>query len=421
MHRVVWDSEKDCTYLYDSGRSVKTLSGALGRALNGTGGPRTDIWRDMPRSHERLTRFGLLDESKTNIRVVPGSPHLKRLQIEVSLRCNLRCSYCYSASGPWRTDRLQSQQVRKLITEADLLGVLSLDFTGGEFLLDPDWRCYVELARAAGMLVTVHSNGTLIKDETARALAELGVASVQVSLDSHIAEVHDRSRGHRGALARTLKGIEHLQRHGLDTRISIMAHKGNTDSLGDSITELSRKFPKTRINVDRVVRTGGAVDAGNGLTAREFWSFLRPYINVNVQAGRICDSYGIDDYEPACGVAYSYVYVTANGEYAVCPTMTSRESDAFRGPLVDEVDLATAWYDAELFTSFRHTNCENVTRCPAGRMCGGGCRSNAYVEEGYVTAPDVVSCNLLKNRTSVFLDFPKRYSEGDFGIADAGA
>jgi radical SAM protein with 4Fe4S-binding SPASM domain len=416
MNRVVWDPNKERTYLYGAGQSVKSLSGTLGMALAADARP--DVRRNYPRSHERLAQLGLLDPSEAAIRVVPGTPHLKRLQIEVSLRCNLRCSYCYSTSGPSRTDRLLSRQVLKLVAEADQLGVLSLDFTGGEFLLDPDWRSYVEAARAAGMLVTVHSNGTLIKDETARVLTELGVASVQVSLDSHRPEIHDRSRGHRGALARTLAGIEHLQRHGLTTRISVMAHKDNVDHLGDSITELSRRFPRARINVDRVVRTGGAVDADNGLTAREFWSFLKPYINVNVQAGRICDSYGIDAYEPACGVAYSYVYVTADGEYAVCPTMTSRESDAFRGPRVDDVDLSTAWYDSELFNSFRHTNCENVTRCPAGRSCGGGCRSNAYVEEGYVTAPDVVSCNLLKNRTGVFLDFPKRYSQGEFGIAN---
>jgi radical SAM protein with 4Fe4S-binding SPASM domain len=346
-------------------------------------------------------------------------PHLKRMQIEVSLRCNLSCGYCYSMSGPGHRNHLSTRQILSLIEQADSLGVLGIDFTGGELLLHPDWREMVALARSTGIAVTIHTNGTLIKQETAAALKLLGVGAIQVALDSHIAEIHDLSRGHRGALERTLRGLDLLAEQQLPTRLSIMAHRGNIDTLSQTIIFMRRRYPRAIINIDRVIATGGALSTDTGLGAQEFWEFLKPYLSSSVRAGRVCESPGSESFEPECGVAYSYVYITAQGEIAACPTMTSRESPAFQGPAIGDGPvgqaLAHAWYDSAFFTGFRHTNCENVAVCPAGSACGGGCRSNAYAESGRVTAPDVVACNIRKNPTKVFVDFPKRYAHDEFG------
>jgi radical SAM protein with 4Fe4S-binding SPASM domain len=416
MDRLVWDSFGERTHLVrSSGSSV--LSGSAGRVVSAvrSGDPARSAATALayPGAVSQMAEAGWLGDGAV-FRTVPRDPHLRRVQIEVSLRCNLRCGYCYSMSGPGRTAGLGADRVMDLITQADRLGVLTIDFTGGELLMDPQWQDYVTLARSAGIAVTVHTNGTLIRRETAEFLSQEGVRAVQVSLDSHLPEVNDAGRGSRGALKRTLAGLDLLRDSGLPTRLSVMAHKDNMGTLGATITQMAARYPRAILNVDRVVATGGALNCGNGLSAGEFFDFLRPYLSANVRAGRICESPVLADYEPECGMAYSYVYITAEGEIAACPTMTSREDPKFRGPSVSEADLAWAWYDSEFFTSFRYTNCENVRRCSAGKACGGGCRSNAYVEAGYVSAPDVHSCNMHKNSTTVFIDFPKRYAKGEF-------
>jgi radical SAM protein with 4Fe4S-binding SPASM domain len=351
-------------------------------------------------------------------RRVPVDPHLRRVQIETGLRCNLSCGYCYSMSGPGRRDRLSPDEVRSILHEADAMGVVTIDLTGGELLLDPEWKSYVTLARSRGMAVTIHTNGTLIRDAEADFLAAAQVSAVQVALDSHLDAVHDASRGHRGALARTLRGLDALARRKVTTRLSVMAHRGNIDTLGDTIGFMARRYPRAVLNVDRVISTGRAVGQDVGLTTAEFWGFIGPYLSDTVRSGKVCESPTLHSYEPDCGVAYSYVYVTAQGEIAACPTMTSRESESFRGPDARSVSLAAAWYDSAFFNAFRYTNCENVQRCPAGKICGGGCRSNAYVDGGYITAPDVVACNTHKNSSpqKVFVDFPTRYRQGQFDV-----
>jgi len=418
MNRIVWDSTGHRTYLNRTTNFPAVLSGSVGRIV---GALRSDdpatvsrIRQKYPTVYKKASAAGWLGAEWT-FRTVDRSPHQKRVQIEVALRCNLRCHYCYSMSGPHQKARIGGDRVLSLIEEADRLGVLTIDFTGGELLLDRAWSDYVALARSAGIAVTIHTNGTLLREAQVAVLSRLGVAAVQVSLDSHLAQVHDAARGHPGALRRTLRGLDLLQDAGLPIRLSVMAHKDNLDTLGDTIRFMARRYRSAILNVDRVIATGGALNYGNGLSAEEYWTFLRPYLGDNVRAGRVCESSGLADFEPDCGVAYSYVYITAQGEIAACPTMTSREDLKFHGPSINETSLHDAWYTSYFFNSFRYTNCENVSHCSAGSSCGGGCRSNAYVESGYVTAPDVIACNTHKNRTKVFIDFPQRYSKGEYG------
>ncbi len=70
-----------------------------------------------------------------------GGPHLKRIQVEGSLRCNLQCSYCYSSSGPGRRTALNGDEIRDLVRLAHEMGVLTR-LHCGEFFLDSKWESY---------------------------------------------------------------------------------------------------------------------------------------------------------------------------------------------------------------------------------------------------------------------------------------
>jgi radical SAM protein with 4Fe4S-binding SPASM domain len=362
-----------------------------------------------PKSAAAIDQSGWLNESVV-FREVLRTPRLKRLQIEVLLTCNLRCSYCYSTSGPGRRERLTSAEVIDAISQGDRLGIHQLDLTGGELLLDRQWPDYVRHARDLGISVTLHTNGTLIGHDAAQRMRDLSVSHCQVSLDSHNPELHNLSRGHKTALQRTLRGLDILTEHHVPVRIALMAHKANSASFPETIEFFSERYPTAKLVIDRVVATNAAAEEA-GLSSEEFWRIVAPYVGTVADVTKVCES-GLEmtDYEPECGVAYSYIYLTGEGEIAACPTMTSRESDEFAGPNFRTTAIGDAWYDSAFFQSFRFTNCENVTSCPAGSSCGGGCRSNAYSESGYVEAPDLVACNTNKNPDrSVFIDFSSLY------------
>jgi radical SAM protein with 4Fe4S-binding SPASM domain len=416
MKRIVWDPEESTTYLTGAYGRSRQLSGPAGALIGELRSEDVDAVARCRATHPSacasLERAGLLDAGSSRYVRVPRGPHLKRVQIELLGTCNLACSYCFSSRGPSDNRRLTTENVLSVLAECSRLGVLAVDFTGGEPLLDPAFGLYAETARAAGMSVFLQTNGTLLDAETVDHLDSLGLAGVQISVDSHLQPLNDSSRGLEGALSKTLKGIELVYQSRIPLQITLMIHRGNVETVVESIRYFSTRYRRSVINVDRVM--GRRSETVVPLTGPEYWRALRPYIARNVRAKKLCETPAAGAGEPACGVAYSLVYITSDGEVAACPTLTSRDNSAFAGPnLGDGVSLESAWYDSLYFNSFRYTNCGAAPACPVGQQCGGGCRSNAYEDSGSITAPDLVECNLRKNPTRTWIDFLGRYDAAD--------
>lgn len=352
-------------------------------------------------------------------RSVARTPHLSRLQIELSTRCNFACAYCYSESGPTQAAALTTDQVLAILRDADRVGVTWVDFTGGEVLIYPDWKVVVQYARQLGMVVSVHSNGLLLTDRNVDFLVEVGIHTLQVTVESHHADVHEAvGRGTQRSHAKVLEGIRRAKRAGINVRLAALVHKKNADHISEAVRWFHDELG-TPISLDRVMTTGveGATDLA--VSEPEFWEIVSPLLGVGAaSSGRICDPLSAPApgamIEPECGVAHSFVYLTADGRFSLCPTMTHREEQQFAGPSVAEMTLIEAWYESATFTAFRGLNCENIGRCPAASACGGGCRSNAYIATGRLTAPDVIACNTHKNPNKVFVNFLGRYEEGKF-------
>ena len=147
----------------------------------------------------------------------------KSLFFHLTNVCNIACTHCYRASGPFRPAadaELPKERIFELVDELVELGGVKITFTGGEPLARAD--C-LDILRYAGERVkmTLLTNAMLIDRRVADALAELPL-SVQVSLDGSNAQVHDAIRG-IGSFERTLRGIRHLKDAGLGPKMSISA------------------------------------------------------------------------------------------------------------------------------------------------------------------------------------------------------
>jgi MoaA/NifB/PqqE/SkfB family radical SAM enzyme len=135
---------------------------------------------------------------------------------EATMRCNLRCEFCYvgellNVQGQWPGELSLAALQRAF---PDRQG-LEISLTGGEIFVRKDIGEVLELFRekgyACGYLTT---NGTLIDDERAEALAELARAGflrhISVSIDGP-GELHDAARGVKGTFERTAAGLRRLQ------------------------------------------------------------------------------------------------------------------------------------------------------------------------------------------------------------------
>ena len=145
----------------------------------------------------------------------------ERLWLYVNFHCNLHCDYCCVRSSPTaRRRELGLDHVRRIAREAPPLGVRELFVTGGEpFLLDDIDDIVITLAHAAP--VTLLTNGMLFRGRRLEALERLprDRVTLQISLDSPDAALHDRHRG-TGAWRRAVDGIDTARAAGFRVRLA---------------------------------------------------------------------------------------------------------------------------------------------------------------------------------------------------------
>ena len=148
---------------------------------------------------------------------------------EATMRCNLTCEFCYvgdllNIEGEWR-EELPLDALRRAFPE----GRLQVNLTGGEIFMRKDILSVLDVFREKGYTCGyLTTNGTIISDERADALAELArlgfLTHVSVSIDGP-GELHDKARGVKGTFQRTSDGLRRLQaaakKKGAPLRVSI--------------------------------------------------------------------------------------------------------------------------------------------------------------------------------------------------------
>ncbi len=171
-----------------------------------------------------------------------ANPVASRLWIYTNFDCNLACTYCLTSSSPRAVRRaLPIEAFRRLIDEAVAEGVGEVFLTGGEPFLLPD--IFERIAYAAERRpLTILTNGMLLRGRRFEQLLELRrlAITLQVSLDGHVAGIHDSYRG-AGSWSATVDAVRRL----LDAQLRVTigatetpANAAHIDALRDFVRAL---------------------------------------------------------------------------------------------------------------------------------------------------------------------------------------
>ena len=148
------------------------------------------------------------------------------VHIDVTYRCNERCVHCYlDHEDPGEMTTAEITGVLDQLAEA---GVFFLTFSGGEVFMRRDFFEILEHARRLMFNVKIKTNAVMIHEEEARRIRELGVDSVQISVYSHRAEVHDAITKLPHSLERTVNSIRFLHAQGLRVTIANVLMTANS-------------------------------------------------------------------------------------------------------------------------------------------------------------------------------------------------
>jgi len=146
--------------------------------------------------------------------------------------CNLRCPGCYASSGSHSKVSLPWDMVDRIITEKKRFWHSRFTvISGGEpFLWQDEGKGIIDLARIHDdNFFMVYTNGTLINEEVAKRLAEVGNLTPCISVEGFEQKTDER-RG-KGVFKKIMEAFGHLRSAGVPFGISVEATKENWDEV----------------------------------------------------------------------------------------------------------------------------------------------------------------------------------------------
>ena len=337
-------------------------------------------------------------------------------------RCNLRCTHCYSSSGPGRTTEgeLTTAEAFGVIDDLAAMGVPLILFTGGEPLMRADLFALAAHARGRGLKMALSTNGTLITPDVARRIKESGIEYAGISLDGANAETHDRFRHSPGAFDRTIRAFAACKGAGLRCGVRVTLTKENCHEL-EALVDLSLSLGASRFCLYWLVPTGRGNESYARLqldrdevtgalsllyrkaketdpSAMEFLTVDAPQDCIHLLASMEKD--GSEDLADAralleslkggCSAGTRVANIDTRGN--VYPCQFARSPEFLVGNIRDR-PFSGLWSDGEnpALARFRDKEARFGGRCGVCRhrgLCGGGCRVRAHAAEGDFLAED---------------------------------
>jgi radical SAM protein with 4Fe4S-binding SPASM domain len=345
---------------------------------------------------------------------------------ETTLACNLACRHCGSSAGLPRPHELSTQEALDLLAALRELGTEEVTFSGGEFIVRPDWRLLLARAKELGLASLIVSNGLSITPEVATEFARQDVGAVSLSIDGS-PRVHDWLRPLHKRVETPYSGpsltddvsshaqlgfaIDNLRRAGVLVGAITQVSKTNLGELA-LIEEFlaAREIEGWQLQMTNPMGRSARSSAAQRVESLEpadlptLYAFVR---RIQTE-GRIrclaadCLGYYAHD-EPllrsverpndafwrGCQAGMRVLGITSDGGVKGCLSMP----DTYLEGNLRERSLAELWNREGAFAYNRHFRVESLTgacaECAFGKLCRAGCHSfAATAQDGDISRYD---------------------------------
>lgn len=206
----------------------------------------------------------VLDENTQNmmLEATLRQPRLNGIQFELTSRCNERCVHCYIPNAKKNSGGdMPFEKVKSIIDEFADNGGLQVTLSGGEVFLHKDIIPIIKYCREKDMMITILSNLVALRDYQIPFLKEYNVSTVQVSLYSMDASVHDLITTVKGSFNKTKAAIEKLVKADVPIVISCPMMKANYKGYKE-VLRYAQSI-RCKVNVDVIMMAQADLDTNN--------------------------------------------------------------------------------------------------------------------------------------------------------------
>ena len=154
---------------------------------------------------------------------------LRGIEFAITFRCNFRCNHCLCArideSGKRR--EMAPEDYARVVKEAMALGATTFGMEGGEPFIVKNWEEFIKAWQPMKNHIIITTNGYLVDEAKVKRAYDLGVDTINFSLDSGYAEIHNVFRKKANSFERVMDGIKWSKKHGIKVVVNTCVHKGN--------------------------------------------------------------------------------------------------------------------------------------------------------------------------------------------------
>lgn len=381
-----------------------------------------DTVKEVLSDLEELKENGAYETESMTAPEIPGGSAIKSICLHVAHDCNLRCKYCFAATGDFHGERmLMPLDVGKramdfLIEHSGTRKHLEVDLFGGEPLMN--WPVCVgivnygrELEKKHNKIIhfTITTNCVALTDEMIEFINR-EMHNVVISLDGR-KEVHDALRptvNGKGSFDVILKNAKKLVAGRGDKEYYIRGTftRSNPDFLEDVKAITGYGFDQLSLepavlpdespysllpeHLERINREYDALAEYYVESRKSPDTWFNFFHFMFDPAGGPCLRKRIN----GCGAGTEYAAVTPDGDLYPCHQFVGMDEWKI-GSLDDGIlrdDLQRAFLGCNVCTK---DTCKN---CWAKYYCSGGCMANAVLYGGALDHPHEMSCALMRKR-----------------------
>lgn len=157
---------------------------------------------------------------------------MKKIEIILTSRCNMKCIYCASTYGQG-VKEFNAASVKKILTWAKKANVEGVYFGGGEPTVVERLDDLIHFAKALDYkVIRLLTNGILLEEEAyLKRLLEHGLNEVEISISSWNSKMSEALTGEKNIFERQLKGIKNVLALRMNLELTVLVTTQNYEEL----------------------------------------------------------------------------------------------------------------------------------------------------------------------------------------------
>jgi SynChlorMet cassette radical SAM/SPASM protein ScmE len=359
-----------------------------------------------------------MSDQKKYFKLMPSPRHV---DIAVTGKCNLACSYCFYADEMTARSDLSTRQWLDFFTTLGNAGVMTVCLTGGEAFSRPDFFELIDGIVSNRMRYNILSNGTLVTEQTLiefeKGKRRQRLNSIQISIDGSSAEVHNHSRPN--SFDRSLRGLKLLKNAGFPMSVRVTINRFNYADLENTARLLLEDVNLPGFTTNEAYPCGATNRFEDGIMLnssqrREVMETLlrlneKYHDRISASAGPLAlakqecaiheaQLLGETEFQgrgslTACGGVFDKIAILHDGTIVPCHVI----SDLHLGNILTH-DFSEVWMNHPLFLALRQRRqisldtLEPCKTCDYKGYCTGGCPGGAQFMNGDFNTRNPMDC-----------------------------